>query len=131
RLDTYVNWACSDGTTPSGSGPSCGSGAGLVKSVTIVVRDDTSATTLQGSPLFKITSTFDRLTGGSMPAVTVSGTTAASTTTTGTTTTTPGSAPSPPSAVSFVNGGGTGSAYIDAGNANSLSFDVTLPSTSV
>src|SRR5581483_8232131 len=130
RLDTYVNWGCSSGATPdtSGPNPTCASG-GLVKSVTIVVRDNTSATTLAAGALYRITSSFDRLSGGSMPTVTVSG--AATTSTTTTTTTTSSSAPSAPTAVALANGGGSGSAYVNASNVTSMSFDVTLPSTSL
>src|SRR5581483_10287270 len=130
RLDTYVNWGCSSGATPdtSGPNPTCASG-GLVKSVTIVVRDNTSATTLAAGALYRITSSFDRLSGGSMPTVTVSG--AATTSTSTTTTTTSSTPPIPPTAVALANGGGSGSAYINASNVTSMSFDVTLPSSSL
>ena len=137
RIDTYVNWGCYNGTAPtdmSTTPPTCTSDGtttgtvqpyGQVKIVTIVVRN---ASNLSGAPVYRVATTFDRLSGGSMPTVTVSPTTPGSTTST-TTSTTPTSAPAPPTAVTLANGGGTGNAYIDSGNASSLNFDVTLPAT--
>jgi hypothetical protein len=40
-------------------------------------------------------------------------------------------APDAPTSVSLVNGGGTGSAYVNTANQTSLSYDVVLPSTSL
>ncbi len=40
-------------------------------------------------------------------------------------------APDAPTSVTLTNGGGTGSAFVNAANAASLSFDVVLPSTSL
>jgi Tfp pilus assembly protein PilV len=141
RLDTYVNWGCSQGNETldtSVSPPVCKIGTveqpyAQVKIVTIVVRDNTSAATLAGAAVYRASTTFDRLAGGSMPTVTVTPSTTGSTTTgaTTTTSTTPSSPPSAPSSLTFANGGGTGSAYINSGNANSLSFDVLMPSSSV
>jgi Tfp pilus assembly protein PilV len=134
RLDTYVNWGCSDGAAPdmSTSPPTCSYGPfSQVKIVTIVVRDATSAASLAGAPVYRLTSTFDRLAGGSMPTVTVTPSTPGSTTTTTAGTTSSTSAPAAPTSVALANGGGTGAAYINDANKGSLSVDVDLPSTSV
>jgi Tfp pilus assembly protein PilV len=130
RLDTYVNWGCADGSAPdtSTSPPTCSQPYSQVKIVTIVVRDNTSAATLAGTPVYRTSTTFDRLAGGSMPTVTASPSSGSSSTTTTPTATSP---PAPPSSVSLANGGGTAGGYIDIGNLNSLSFDVALPDTSV
>lgn len=142
RLDTYVNWGCADAADvldTSASPPVCrvGSLAGAVdpfsqvKIVTVVVRDATSSTSLAGAPVYRVSSTFDRLSGGFTfgTADPVTGTT--STSTTSTTTAGGGStAPDPPQTVGLANGGGSGNGYIDIGNTNSLSFDVALGSSS-
>jgi type II secretory pathway pseudopilin PulG len=143
RIDTYVTWACADPATQTLSGstgsPSC-SGVALaqVKVVTIVVRDDSSATALAGAPLYRSSTVFDRLggsvtcsglpCGGGIPTATVTPTGTQSTSTTQTTT---GSVPAAPSGITLANGGGTGNTYIDLGNVTSLNFDVSLPSTSL
>ena len=130
RLDTYVNWGCADGGAPgmSTSPPTCSQPFSQVKIVTIVVRDDTNATTLAGRPIYRTSTTFDRLAGGSMPTVTASPSSGSAPTTTTPTATSP---PAAPSSVSLANGGGAAGNYIDIGNLNSLSFDVALPGTSV
>ncbi len=142
RIDTYVTWGCPDPSEVLGgtvASPTCTLGGAVqpyaaVKVVTIVIRDATSSSTLTAAPVYRTSTSFDRLSGGSMPTVTASptttGTTTTTTTTTSTTTTTPASAPSPPNSVAFANGAGAGAAYIDSGNAGSLSFDVVLPTGS-
>jgi Tfp pilus assembly protein PilV len=141
RLDTYVNWGCSQGNETldtSVSPPVCKIGTveqpyAQVKIVTIVVRDNTSAATLAGAAVYRASTTFDRLAGGSMPTVTVTPSTTSTTTTgaTTTTSTTPSSPPSAPSSLTFANGAGAGAAYVNTGNAGSLSFDALMPSSSV
>lgn len=140
RLDTYVTWGCPESSETLGgsmSAPTC-SIAGVaqpyapVKVVTIVVRDASTATTLAGKPVYRTSTTFDRLSGGSMPTVTVSPS-GSGTGTTSTTSSVTG-APNPPTAApTFVNGGGSGSPCpcVTVNNQSALSFDVSLPSTSV
>jgi Tfp pilus assembly protein PilV len=130
RLDTYVNWGCADGGAPdmSTSPPTCSQPYSQVKIVTIVVRDDTSAATLAGKPIYRASTTFDRLAGGSMPVVTASPSSGSAPTSTTPTATTP---PAAPSSISLANGGGSAGTYVNVGNVNSLSFDVGLPDTSV
>ncbi|HXH97821.1 MAG TPA: prepilin-type N-terminal cleavage/methylation domain-containing protein [Gaiellaceae bacterium] len=137
RLDAYVTWGCPDaGSETLGgtmSAPTCTNDADStvlpyapVKVVTVIVRD---ATTL--ASVYRTSTTFDRLGGGSMPTVTV--------TPTGTVSGGSGSpppvvsVPNPPDSVSFVNGTGSGSPCpcITSSNKGSLSFDVQLPSTSL
>jgi type II secretory pathway pseudopilin PulG len=138
RIDTYVTWGCpvtqgADAETLGGSigAPTCSlvSDSSLVpyapvKVVTVVVRDTTTWSTV-----YRTSSTFDRLTGDSIPpeSTTSSGTTTGTTTTGGGGS---GSAPDAPSSVLLANGGGTGNTYINSGNEGSISVDVTLPSGS-
>src|SRR5262249_53722101 len=130
RLDTYVNWGCADGGAPdlSTSPPTCSEPYSQVKIVTIVVRDDTTAATLAGKPIYRASTTFDPLAGGSMPVVTASPSSGSAPTSTTPTATSP---PAAPSSISLANGGGAAGTYINVGNVNSLSFDVSLPDTSL
>jgi Tfp pilus assembly protein PilV len=125
RLDTYVNWGCADGGTPdmATSPPTCSERYSQVKIVTIVVRDETN-----DAAIYRASTTFDRLAGGSMPVVTASPSSGSTSTTTTPTATSP---PAAPSAASLANGGGAAGDYINKGNVNSLSVDVALPSTSL
>jgi uncharacterized protein (TIGR02598 family) len=139
RIDTYVTWSCPNPGAQTLGGamnaPTCtdtSSGDALpyapVKVVTIVVRD---ASTL--ASVYRTSTTFDRLGGGSVPKPTVTPTGTGST---GGTTTAPPvtGAPNPPLSVSFVNGGGSGSpcpCITPTNEAAGLSFDVQLPSTSL
>ena len=137
RIDTYINWDCStssDHLDTSVSPPVCKTSGGVedkysqVKRVTPVVRDPSS-----NAEVYRTSTTFDRLAGGSMPTVTVSpttGSTATTSTTSGTTTSASG-APDAPVSVAFANGGGTNGNYININNYASLSFDVQLDANSL
>jgi prepilin-type N-terminal cleavage/methylation domain-containing protein len=143
RIDTYVTWGCPNETAQTLGGamnaPVCtdtSSGHALpnaaVKVVTIVVRDGS----ISSLPVvYRSSTNFDRLGGGSMPTVTAIPAGSGSTGTTTTTSTVTG-APNPPSAVTFVNGVGSGSPCpcITLNNEHvppGLSFDVAFPSTSL
>lgn len=141
RVDTYITWGCpnsgSSSETLGGTlaDPTCtldSTGVeqpySAIKVVTIVVRDDSSATTLAAAPVYRTSTTFDRLIGGSMPDVTSEATGDGTTTTTDSGDS--GPVPDPAASVVLANGGGAGSAYVDLGNVTSLSFDVSLPASS-
>src|SRR5262249_35067604 len=63
-----------------------------------------------------------------MPVVTASPSSGSAPTSTTPTATSP---PAAPASISLANGGGAAGDYINTGNLNSLSFDVSLPDTSV
>lgn len=135
RIDTYVTWGCpSNNETLGGTlgAPTCSLANSTVvpyapvKVVTIVVRDGSSLSTV-----YRSSTAFDRLTGGSIPVTTAqpSGPAAG----VGSNPPPVTGAPNSPTSVTFVNGGGSGSPCpcITTGNAASLSFDVELPTTSL
>jgi prepilin-type N-terminal cleavage/methylation domain-containing protein len=136
RIDTYVTWGCpvtqgSGAETLGGSlqAPTCSVGGTVVpyapvKVVTVVVRDASSLATV-----YRTSTTFDRLGGGSMPEATA--TPSGSSSSSGGGSSSSSGAPDAPSSVALADGGGSGNAYIDLGNVASLSFDVGLPSSSV
>jgi type II secretory pathway pseudopilin PulG len=96
RIDTYVTLGCPDGGAPS----SCAANPfSQVKIVSVVVRDATNAT------VYRASTTFDRLSGGNLSALTAG-------------------------TVTLANGGGTGNAYINLNNYAALQVAVNLPATS-
>jgi prepilin-type N-terminal cleavage/methylation domain-containing protein len=135
RIDTYVNWGCAtsgDTLDMSSSPPVCKDSGGnahaytQTKIVTVVVRDDTNGTV--GAALYRTSSTFDRLSGDSIPQSSVTSTTSGSDSSSSTSS---GSVPDAPTLIALANGGGNGNQYINSGNATGVNIDVTLPSTSL
>lgn len=143
RVDTYVTWGCPDETSQTLGGamnaPTCTDNSTSkvlpdtpVKVVTIVVRDASSSAL---PVVYRSSTTFDRLGGGSMPTPTAVPTGSGSTTT-GSTTPPVTTTPNPPDSVVFVNGVGSGTPCpcITASNEAvppGLSFDIQFPSTSL
>jgi prepilin-type N-terminal cleavage/methylation domain-containing protein len=139
RVDTFITWGCPDESQQTLGGtamnaPTCTDNSSSqvlpyapVKVVTIVVRD---ASTLVS--VYRTSTTFDRLGGGSMPTVTVTPSGSGSGGGGGSPPPVPGAPWSPDSAI-LVNGTGSGSPCpcIAQGNKNSLSFDVQMSSHSV
>ena len=127
RIDSYVTWGCPDGTTPD---PTTGCGGSLfvrTKVVTVVVRDASNL----GASVYRSSTSFDRLSGDSMPATTNMSTSTVATTGTTAATTTSGSAPSQPDSVVLASGGGAGNAYVNSSNVTSTNVDVNVPSSSL